>query len=749
MSNCSVKQAPVTQAFSSKSHAGFLPAAARPPHDPLQIALDERVGWRLRETLIDGIEAAPQDGALTIAADPDSGRLLNEASGSFGGLSTPPNISLAPDGTVYLLDWLSGRLKRFDACDCDFTTVPCTGGFGDQPRELGNPVNTAQSEDDIPSIFPGIGICGGNLYLADPANHRLQVFSLHGFALRGFWNPPAEHQPQDWQPSAIGFDRRGYVLVSDPANGCIHQFNPGGRWVGCIEGVGAVRALVTDCENRLYMFSDEIAPIKIYSLDQDVWLSTAVRYDEVAARFDKLPITVTPDGYLNLASLCVGRQDGRLFDLQGDAVTGKQLTAGHTFVQQASYISAPLDSRLYRCQWDRISIDAVIPEGARIKVSTYSAETELSDGQILDLPEDVWSTAQTMFPQLRGQDWDALIRSEPGRYLWLRLEFLSDGSVTPGVYRILVDFPRISLRRYLPAVLGEEPVSADFTDRFLGIFDRSFRGIESKLDQQAGYFDPMSAPAGPGRKNFLGWLASWIGINLDRTLPLARQRYILKQAGKLFPLRGTLCGLRKNLELYLGLDQVACRRERGCAPCTTPEPPEWQLPQLILEHYRLRRWMFLNAGRLGEQSRLWGQDIVNRSQLSGPQTNGNARLGVTQLNTTQDPFRDPMHVYAHKFSVFVPGCIGRSRQRRRRLEQLIEQEKPAHTAHQLIFVEPRFRIGVQSMIGFDSVIGCYPEGVVLNQSGLGKASVLGPAVRGGPELRVGQNARIGTTTTIN
>ncbi len=751
MTDCSANM-PVKAARSgAKSNAGFLPAATRPPHDPLQIPLDNRVGWRLREALINNIETAMVDGSLTIAADPGSGRQLNEANGSFGGLTTPPNVAVGPDGSVFLLDWLSGQLKRFDPCTCDFETVPCIGGFGSQPRQLGKFVDTDQEDEASQVIFPGIGICGGNLYLADPGNHRLQVFSLHGFALRGFWNPPAEQQTQEWQPTAIGFDCRGYVLVSDPANSCVHQFNPGGRWIGCIEAVGAIRAMLTDCDNRLYLFSDSVSPVKIYDLSQQVLLGQATQHNQISHRFDKLPFTVTPDGCLNLTGLCVDEKTGNsvVFDLQANPVSGKQLTLAHSFAQQAGYITTPLDSRLYRCQWDRISINALVPTGTRIKVSTFTAETELSNAQILGLQADAWNTTKTIFPEQESFDWDCLIRSQPGRYLWLRLELLSDGNVTPRVRRILVDFPRISLRRYLPAVFGEEPVSADFTDRFLAIFDRGFRSVEGHLDQLAGYFDPLSAPAGQGNKDFLGWLASWIGVNLDRGLPLPRQRRILKQAGKLFSLRGTLCGLRKSLELYLGLDEVGCRRAEDCAPCTTPKAPTWQQPQLILEHYQLRRWMFLGAGRLGEQSRLWGQDIVNRSQLSGPMTKGNAQLGVSQLNATQDPFRDPMHVYAHKFSVFVPGCIGRSPQRRMRLQQLIELEKPAHTAHQLIFVEPRFRIGVQSMIGLDAVIGCYPEGVVLDQSGLGKATILGPAVRGGPELRIGQSARIGTTTNIN
>ena len=81
--------------------------------------------------------------------------------------------------------------------------------------------------------------------------------------------------------------------------------------------------------------------------------------------------------------------------------------------------------------------------------------------------------------------WDCLIRSGPGRYLWLELEFTGNGSVTPVLGSVEIEFPRISLRRLLPAVFGAEPVSADFTDRFLSLYDTSFRTVEHQIDTEA------------------------------------------------------------------------------------------------------------------------------------------------------------------------------------------------------------------------------------------------------------------------
>ena len=202
------------------------------------------------------------------------------------------------------------------------------------------------------------------------------------------------------------------------------------------------------------------------------------------------------------------------------------------------------------------------------------------------------------------------------------------------------------------------------------------------------------------------------------------------------------------LDLYLGLSSRACKDTTECGPCSTKPSHVWPPPQLILEHYHLRRWLFVGSSRLGDQARLWGQKIVNRSQLSGPQGEGNARLGVTQLNTRQDPLRDPFHVYAHKFTVFLPAWVERVKSYRKSIERLVMAEKPAHTEHQIVYVQPRFRVGIQSMIGFDSVIGCYPQGVVLGKAELGKGSVLSEQDFANSTVRIGSTSTIGTTMRL-
>src|SRR5437773_2584914 len=70
----------------------------------------------------------------------------------------------------------------------------------------------------------------------------------------------------------------------------------------------------------------------------------------------------------------------------------------------------------------------------------------------------------------------------------------------------------------------------------------------------AWYFDAASAPIAPfgqPQKDFLSWLASWIGLTVDRHWPDEKKRQLVRQAYKLYRLRGTPEGLRQHIRLYM------------------------------------------------------------------------------------------------------------------------------------------------------------------------------------------------------
>jgi phage tail-like protein len=749
-----------------------------PPHDPDSLLLNGRVGWRASAPAgkLDRIDSDPCDGSLAIARLPGAARKLDEASGSLGGLRPPGNVALGPDGSVYLLDAKALKLERFDPCCCRFDEVPCLGGEGGEPRQLRNP--------------GGIAICGGNLFICDtgiegsPAvgpcddagalqkrlqgeNHRVSIFALKGFALRGHLRPPAKKLP--WKPAAIAFDSLARAWVAD-ALGRLHRFAPSGAWERDFQGLPGAKHIAIDCRDRISIVAPGGVPaFAAFDRDGSALPLPQKPYD-LASAFPGIPFGVDAAGNLDLRACCEPptacvtskncasrpKAPSGIFDPSGAPLD--KLPAAPTKIFEASglYRAGPLDSKTAQCQWHRVVLHADIPAGTSIAVRSFCAD-ELYRPEELDTLAQ-WQTNAVAQDTERGL-WDCLVRSAPGRYLWLELEFKSGGAATPHLCAMEIEFPRVSLRRFLPAVFGEEAASADFTDRFLALFDTPLRSIERQVDGEARLFDPASAPARTDPKtgaDFPSWLASWIGVGFDRQWDESTRRRFLKSAGSLFDRRGTFSGLREQLLILLGFDKLApCRPDvHGPAKCV-PEPlncaPEpqakaWCAPPLILEHFRLRRWLWLGAARLGEQAMLWGKRIVNRSQLDA-----NAQVAITKLIMTPDPERDPFLVFANQFSVFVPARCRTSDKARKALDALLKAEAPAHARCTVHYVESRFRIGVQSMLGFDAVVAALPQGIALGATPLGPASVLTapPHLTGGPSIAVGKEGRVGTTTLLS
>src|SRR5262249_49028494 len=142
-------------------------------------------------------------------------------------------------------------------------------------------------------------------------------------------------------------------------------------------------------------------------------------------------------------------------------------------------------------------------------------------------------------------------------------------------------------------------------------------------------------------------------------------------------------------------------------------------------------------------------NLADKTEPAPLEPTGNARLGESRLISTADPLRDPFHLTAHRLSVFVPARVRDCDSERRALDQLRAMETPAHVQYEVRYVEPRFRVGVQAMIGFDSVVARTPHGVRLDESALGEGTILGPPPQRGAaaHLTVGQ-ARVGTNAVV-
>jgi phage tail-like protein len=96
------------------------------------------------------------------------------------------------------------------------------------------------------------------------------------------------------------------------------------------------------------------------------------------------------------------------------------------------------------------------------------------------------------------------------------------------------------LGEQLPSVYLEDSL----TQRFTGGLDTVLAPVFLTLDCLEAYLDPRLAPA-----DFLLWLASWVGLEVDETWPESRLRAAVGSAALLHRRRGTRRGVVDFLEL--------------------------------------------------------------------------------------------------------------------------------------------------------------------------------------------------------
>lgn len=720
---------------------------------PRAYRLDDRAGWRRgpRDDRVAG------GSVLRLRDVPGSGVAMADETGSFGGLSDATGMTIAGDGTVFVLDGRLPAVFRYEPCGPSWDQVPCVAGHGHGPREVDDPHGMVATP-------------WGDIVIADSGNRRLQIFGRSGWTLRDVVGPFV-HDPQVpgqlrapraderttgagwWEPWDVAVTRDRRLVVSDAANGLVVLLDRTGRPLSAWDGSGAGVAplvrpthLAVDAHGRIYVVQDGVEAVRVLGPAGDP-IEHLERDIEAQHRFR--PGAVTTDGAGNVVvvdrgaeTLVVfGRPEGRsrwrpqvscqpcgadaiAAGPDGSVILGtgprvERLDLTARVEPLGTFTTTALDSRVHRCRWHRVVIDAAVPADTFLGVRTTTAEAPLTDAEIAALPEDRWSAA-VIHDDRSAAQWDCLVLSPPGRFLWLQLTLEGPGTDTPEIRAVTVSYPRRSSTAYLPAIFRAAGDGDDFVERFLAIFDRTFSDLEEEVDTLRRYFDPWSAPAGGEREpDVLGWLASWLGLSLERHWPVARRRRLVAESSWLFAHRGTPAGLRRHLEIYLGYE-----------------------PRL-LEHHRLRRWLTTGFARLGEASQLWGAAIVDRLQLDE-----NADLGGVRLVDTHDPLRDPFWTHAHRFTVFVPG-LHDDPIRRHAVERIVELAKPAHTHADIRFVDPRFRVG-DALIGMDTVVGAYPTDTVEGRSRLAYDSVLGrdPGRAAPPTLEVGAR-RVGADTVID
>jgi phage tail-like protein len=626
-------------------------------------------------------------------------------------------IALARGGGLKKLYLLDDGIDRVRAVDLEeqkeVKTIAGFGGEGKGGRQLRSPRGFAVLED-------------GAFVIADTGNHQVKIFSTFPHALLSVWgsgrpgNGPAEFN----QPWKVVADPCGLIYIADRGNGRIQRIRRDGSTespVGGLESptglaLGSAGTLAVLDRNNVLIFARgqttvsqtlAVPDASCITLDSGGYLyvgtSSALIHKFAptgAAQFRGVGIGVTgmDAQFIDL----LWTQDLQLVGILLEKCVARptlwSLSTCGAYLAAGSLTTQTFDSGIENCTWHRVQLDAAVPQGTIIEVSTQTSETNTNTYK----ETDPWSEVSTL--SLTGNDPDCLVQSPPGRYLRMQVLLKTNGIASPLLCGARIYFPRESYLQYLPAIYQEDDESSVFLDRFLSIFQTTFDALDHRIDDMWKLFDPLSTP-----DKWYAWLASWLALPINPVWTNRQRRAALKSAGRVYPKRGTLAGVEELIKEYCCVDAR------------------------LVEHFRLRQLLILSDQPsaklpdqpstetvLGGSGRLWSRDYYQRLQLGVY-----SRVGYFRLTGEPEPGIEPLAWGANEFTVFFNCDPYQVDETQQSVAEVVEREKPAYTKANYAPVFPRMRVGVQSTLGVDTRVGMIAP-LLLGATGtLGYDSILG------------------------
>jgi phage tail-like protein len=550
------------------------------------------------------------------------------------------------------------------------------------------------------------------------------------------------------RPGPLAFTARGELLVSSSATPAILRYGPDGQARGVLRAplpaAGVPIIMAVDAAERVWVVLEQQGSWTLWRAGPHDAEFTSGAVVDLANAFPKTELlSAAPAGFCFDEDRRRGLDVETCYTWQGHALPLRNFTppSPPQLQTQGQMITVPLDSGIARCEWHRVRLDADVPTGTSIVVAVATAEDSAAAPQGNPARDPGWTQFPSGTPHF--SDWtsapsgalDFLIQQPAGRYLYLRLRLTGSGTATPVVRRIRIDFPRATSVDHLPAVYQENPRAAEFSRRFLSLFDASIGDLDDIISRYPALLDPSGVP-----DQLLPWLGGFFNIDFDPSWDAATRRQILAAAPALYRERGTPAGLILAIQTVFGvtpyIDEGAAIGPWGAlaskdfGACTTAgTPPAGAAAAALGTPARVR------AVRLFSRARTRLQ--LNRSTL-----------GAAPLRSHGNPDLDPFSAGANRLTVLVPPLTDRSPQQAQRLVNLVASQTPANTVPQVRIGGSGFLLDQLSVLGIDTTLTPVAA-PVLGASGnvrLNRRSVLWPGARcgpGGPIL--GHNLVVGTS----
>lgn len=659
---------------------------------------------------------------------------IGGATGDSTGFHTPRGLLIPPKrSSLFVVDSGNHCIKIFD-----LETFQLAEIWGQ--RGLGGTSQPSSKPGEFNTPWAAAADSSGNVYVVDYGNQRVQKFDASGQVVSQF----CDHVQASGvltQPTDIAVREESgtvWILVVDGSSATIYVFDADGQPV--LDSHGQQRA-IQDKNHLTQPMGVTVRGDALYVGDNS---SKRVVCFQIGESFEYIGVALGYDG--PVAALLLDCKDG-LWVHSGGALTPNELDLRkgyRTYGALWGDLNKPLQVDDRPVLWHRLeALAKPLPANSHLDLYAY-ASNDLSKPPQVDptssnpFSDPKWQsivyTANLDVTDLyigRAKNKNGDQNGGKAKYLWVGALFSGDGTVTPEVWQLRVEFDYPSYDQYLPAVYRNNADCKEFLTRLLSLFQSFFSGVEGEIESLAALFDPRGTP-----KAFLSWLAGCMGLEIDENWDEQKQREVIARIFELSGRRGTAQGLRELLQLFAGVS------------CTIEEPllnaAWWSLPaadaccqECAADSSAGDNWQLTQNSRLG-----W-TTMLAPAQPQGAVVGTSAVLDQSHLIPGEDFGAPLFRDVAYQFSVAVYRSQAMCPDSLVNIRKIIDQEKPAHTAYHLCVVDPLCRVGFQSRVGIDTVVAGPPRSLAL---GSGQTLGVDGVLAGLPAAVLGAESRLGVTT---
>jgi phage tail-like protein len=587
----------------------------------------------------------------------------------------PAGVAVVPGGDVYISDPAGHRVLLVDGCDatmheaCGTDDVHTPRGLAYHgPRRAllvadsgsGRVLVVDLSTHQLIEAWTGFtdprslaADPAGDVYVADQGARQVRKIDQFGRARPWPWTP------QDVTPSEVAVRTGGTVVILDATSGRLYEVDSSGRPLANWDS-GLHRPMGLSVHGTTtYLGDNEQRQLLVFGPRGKLAGSAYGWHGPAAA------VGIGPHGELYIHS--------------GAPVVPSMLADTGAYRTRGAAWGGPFVSpSIERQPWHLVRA-ALTQSGPGTHFQLYLS-TQQAQPPVDPTAEDPFSDPGWHSPRVAPDATETLFAGQPLETVWIGLQLRGEGLATPALSQIRIDFAHPTLLRYLPAIYREDPASQQFLARWLTLFESGFDTEHDLVEGLAKLFDPAAADP-----RFLSWLAGWLALELPETWPVPRQRQAIAGAFTSYAARGTAAGLVEALRTELGLTAVV------------EEPIVhsgwWALPDAD------------PAPAQAELSVLGAGTVLAAAEPQGAVVGTTAVLDGSTLSPQEEYARALFADVAHQFTVRLYRGAAFSDRALPDASALVASRAPAHAAYHVCVVEPFLRVGVQSRVGIDAIVG--------------------------------------------